>query len=367
MTERSPDPSWTLGWGRWEEETRQIIRSDLPDAAEAPALSVVIVTPDGFRTIANVVSTLRAQRMRERLEILIVAPSAAQLELDAPALDGFYRVQIIEEGEIISTARARAAGVRRASAPIVVLVEDHSFPEPGWAEALIEAHAQPWAAVGPAIGNANPATALSWANLLIEYLPWLVPAQGGVVDHLPGHNSSYKRDILLAYGSELEAMLEAESVLHGELRSRGYQLWLEPAARTNHLNVSSPLASLGLRFHGGRVFAAVRARRWSRHRRLAYALGGPLIPLVRFKRILGRVRDVDGLAQRWARVLPAVAVGLCVDGAGEAVGYVLGAGNSPRSLADLEFRRYRFLSKTDRIAASARTNGSDPALAGFGP
>jgi hypothetical protein len=29
---------------------------------------------------------------------------------------------------------------------------------------------------------------------------------------------------LLAYGSQLEAMLEAESVLHWDLRAKGYQL-----------------------------------------------------------------------------------------------------------------------------------------------
>jgi hypothetical protein len=331
--------------------------SNSPDAAAPPALSVLIMTPAGFQTIAKVMSYLRAQSVRECLEILIVVPPGAQLELDKLALEGFCQVRVVEVAEIASTAQARAAGVRRASAPIVAFVEDHSFPEPGWAEALIEAHKEPWAVVGPTIGNANPATAVSWANLLIEYLPWLVPAQGGAVDHLPGHNSSYKRDILLAYGPDLEAMLEAESVLHWDLRSRGYRLWLEPAARTNHLNVSSPLASLALRFHGGRLFAAARARRWSRLRRLLYAFGGPLIPLVRLQRILRRLRHLDQPAHLWVRVLPALVVGLCADGVGEMVGYALGAGSSQRKLADLEFRRNRFLSKADEQPEEVEVQG----------
>ena len=49
--------------------------------------------------------------------------------------------------------------------------------------------------------NANPKSAISWANLLIEYGPWLDPAPAGKASHLPGHNSSYKRDVLLGYGS----------------------------------------------------------------------------------------------------------------------------------------------------------------------
>ena len=51
---------------------------------------------------------------------------------------------------------ARAAGVRAASAPIVFIGETHSYPQPGWAEALLTAFEGPWAAVVPAIGNANP-------------------------------------------------------------------------------------------------------------------------------------------------------------------------------------------------------------------
>lgn len=82
-------------------------------------------------------------------------------------------------GHMRSTARARAAGVRAATAPVVALAEDHAFPAPGWAEAFIERHGEGWAAVGPVISNANPRSATSWANLLIEYAPWLEGARGG--------------------------------------------------------------------------------------------------------------------------------------------------------------------------------------------
>src|SRR5437588_133855 len=82
------------------------------------------------------------------------------------------------------------------------------------AQALLAAHRGPWAAVGPVVRNANPSTSVSWADFLIGYGPWCDPAPAGDLDHLPGHNSSYKRAILLDYGSELEGLLEAESVLH---------------------------------------------------------------------------------------------------------------------------------------------------------
>src|SRR5262249_35044767 len=93
-----------------------------------------------------------------------------------------------------------AAGVRRASAPIVALAENHSFPEPGWAAALIQAHraAPSRAAVGPELGNANPERAVSWAYLFSYFGRWAEPAAAGIVEVLPGHNPSNKRDILLA-------------------------------------------------------------------------------------------------------------------------------------------------------------------------
>ena len=107
--------------------------------------------------------------------------------------------------------RARVAGIRKARAPLVVLLEDHSFPAEGWAEALIRAHAGPWSAVGPAVGLANLHCMKAWANYLIQYSPWMKPAQSGVIDDLPGHNSSYKKELLLGYGDDLESMMSRSS------------------------------------------------------------------------------------------------------------------------------------------------------------
>src|SRR6266542_1885378 len=107
-------------------------------SVNSPEMSVVIVTPDRYETIRKTVEHLRAQTVKDRLELVIVAPSAAQLALDDSALNDFFQFRVVEVGEISSIARAHAAGIRQASAPVVVLSEDHSFPEPGWAEALIE-------------------------------------------------------------------------------------------------------------------------------------------------------------------------------------------------------------------------------------
>jgi hypothetical protein len=247
-----------------------------------------------------------------------------------------------------STARARAAGVRAASAEVVAFAEDHAFPALGWAEALVARHAEGWAAVGPSMSNANPRSATSWANLLVEYAPWLEPVEGGEREHLPGHNGSYKRALLLEYGERLEAMLDAESVLHWDLRSRGQRLYLEPRARVFHQNFSAPLASLTLRFNGGRLFASARARAWPAWRKVVYACASPLIPVVRCARIVGELLKPGRPRRLLPRVLPALFAGLLFDGAGECVGYALGAGAAMAKLSDMEFHRERYMAARDR-------------------
>jgi len=305
-------------------------------------MSVVAITPDNYDTIGTLLQHLHAQSAKYEIELVIVAPVGAEIPLDAPALQGFWGVVVVPvETVVASTAAARAAGVRSARAPVVAFVEDHSFPQPDWAAALIATHRQPCAAVGPAVGNANPGSAISWANLLIEYAPWLDPANAGVVEHLPGHNSSYKRTLLLEYGAGLETMLEAESILHWDLRAKGHQLRLEPAAKTLHMNYSGGTASVRLRFHSGRLFAAARARDWGLAKRLAYAAAAPLIPLVRLRRILAQSQRQRRSAPLPLRALLALTALLVCDAAGELAGYLRGAGAAAAQTGEFEFHENR--------------------------
>lgn len=303
-----------------------------------PALSIVLLTPDSYDTVGKTVELLGEQTVRERLEILIVAPSEATLEPDTSGWSCFARVRTVEVGEITSTAKARAEGVRQASAPIVVFAEDHSYPEPRWADALIRAHQNGWSAVGPDVLNANPTRMTSWADVFLSGRK-VEPVGGQVVEDLPGRNSSYNRELLLGYGPELDALLETETLLHWDLRANGHQLYLEPAARTSHVNHANLPDFVREHFYVGRLFAGSRSRRWSRPRRLLYAAAAPAIPAVRMRRILPEVRKS---AARWnllPGVLPPLLLGLAVSAAGEMLGYAFGIGPAARRIVDVEFHR----------------------------
>jgi len=179
--------------------------------------------------------------------------------------------------------------------------------------------------------NANPVNMVSRADFCIGYGPWAEPQVAGVREFLPGHNSCYKRNLLLAYGDRLESMMEAETVLHWDLRAQGHQLWLEPCARIAHVNFWRWSTWLRVQFHAGRVFAAARAANggWPFWRRALFTAASPLIPLVRLWRLR---RQAQGA---WA----ALSIGLALDGLGQGVGYSCGAGNSREILARYEYHR----------------------------
>jgi GT2 family glycosyltransferase len=313
-----------------------------------PEISVVIVTPDDYETIRKVTRGLHAQTVRDRIQLIIVAPSAETLVVDHSELKDFFQYRVIGVGKIGSIASANAAGLRQADAPIVAFVEEHSYPNPEWAEALIKAHQQPWAVVGPAMRNANPKRLTSWVDFLIHYGRWLDPAPAGPIDHLPGHNSSYKRSILLDYGSALEEMIEAESVLHWDLGAKGYRLYLEPAAKISHLNFERFSSWMSAQFYSGRLFATIRAKRWSLLRRLLYIGGTPLIPVVCLWRILRHLRRSQEQYHLFPQILPGLIIGLVINAAGEMAGLLLGAGNTEEKMGDLEFHRERHLIERQR-------------------
>ncbi len=317
----------------------------------APAMSVILIAPDGYKTLSKTVEALRRQKAKDQLEIIIVTPNEQRLGLSHFEMKEFHQFKIIEVGPIVSTGQAEAVGVRNASSPIVVYVEDHSYPAAGWAEALIRAHKNDWAAVGCTLKNANPDTAVSLANFLTDFAPWMNPIKSQEASRLAPHHTSYKREVLLRYGDELGNMLETEAVLHMDLQKKGGRLYLESAAESCHVNISLLSSYIRGEFYGGRVFGAARANRecWSLIRRLIYIAGSPLIPFVRLRRILHDIKRTEVRSKSIPRVLSALAAGLISHTVGEIIGYSFGALKSAESRVSVELHRFEHLTKSEAL------------------
>jgi len=315
-------------------------------------LTSVLNMSGDFSCIRRTIAALQAQTAREHLELIIVALRQFAGTIDTSRLACFGAYQIVEVDALPSGASGWAEGFRRARSPVVVISEDHGFPSANWAETLIAAHAHPddYFAVSPALENANPQTRTSWANYTLSFINFFAPSAPQLVEFGPGHNTSYKREPLLAdYGDRLDHWINPERVLHSDLIARGKKILLDSRTSVAHVNISKPMAYLGMSYAGGRLFGASRAEKWGFGRKLFYAAASPLVPFVRLKRLM---RYYDTPAKRkqgcLLRTLPLIYIGLILHATGEAVGYLAGAGEIMRLYVDYELRRFEHVIPSER-------------------
>jgi hypothetical protein len=305
----------------------------------APRISFVVAT-DTFATVTDVLASLAAQPDPEGIEVVLACPSAAGLGGSATAPAGPLR--IVEVGDLVPIERAFAAGIRAASAPVVLIGETHAFPEPGALEPLIRAICdEGYAAVAPGLRNANPQTSASWASLMVTY-GWTL-GERREANALSTHNTAYRRELLLAFGDELPALLRLGGDVHDRLRRQGHRLLVEPASVFAHQNVVKLRSCIGDRFHAARSYSASRSESWSLARRALYAVSAPLIPLVIAARV---VRSPGWRAHRSElprSIFLPMAVSLAAHGAGELAAYAAGVGNSPERIIEYEIHRARHL------------------------
>lgn len=308
-----------------------------------PALSVILVT-DAFSTVEPVVRRLRAQSVAEKVELVIVTPSPDAVREQAGSSDGLAALRVIGIDGLVPLSPARAAGVRAGAAPVVFVGETHSYPEEGWAEALIEEHANDWAAVVPGFGNANPSGALSWAGFLADYGSWLNSLPPRELSMIPTYNTAYKRAALLELGTRLDLLLTTSDELPVELRARGGRFVFQPSARIDHVNVARPWPWLVERYLGGLLTANSRMQRWSRGRRLIYAAGSPLIPLVILSRVATGVSTARAAYGFSFGVYPALLLSAVLSAAGEFVAYLGGSvARGERRMTEYEIHRRRYI------------------------
>jgi hypothetical protein len=313
----------------------------------APSLSVVLVTLDSYARLRKTVAHLSHQTVRHALEIVVVSPSKLN---DVPEFElaHFAGVVFVETGPFPDTGHPRADGARACTAPLIAFGEDHCFPEPDWAAHLIQVYSGPWAAVSPAMSNANPG-AVSDVDFLLNFGHSAWPLPEAAARNTPWHNTSYRREVLHAYGDKLPHMLEAEIRIHDDLQRRGLRMFMAGQMRVHHVNLSRWWPFLACQFFGGRLYGAARAESggWSLSRRLFYSAMLPLIPLRRLPELLGHTKrtEIELTMSFWL----ACASGLLASALGEVSGYLAGPGNMGRRRITYELERDRYIRPSDRV------------------
>ncbi len=316
----------------------------------SPALSYILVAPYTFDDVRTTLEYVRRQSICDQIELILVTSASQPFIVDEPIVRDFHSVKIVPLPQITSIGMANAVGVQHASAPVTIFGEDHAFPQPGWAQAILDAYDTDtdYAAVGPRVLNGNPGSLLSWADFLLGYGKWMNPSARGEIDMLPGHNSSYRREVLLTYGDRLAAFLESEAVLHDDLRVHGHRLYLQADATIRHVNYSRFSAWITASFYNGQVYAGTRSKNWSLAKRIVYTLGAVLIPFIRYKRCIDEIRLAPEVTTLLTRLAPILFFDFIVSSTGEMVGYALGVGKGVEVLRRYEFLRNKYVRDADK-------------------
>jgi hypothetical protein len=322
-------------------------------SSREPALSVVVVTRDRLRVLGPIVRSLSRQTVADRIELVVVVPQGMDGALPAAEVAALHSARIVTRATVTERGESAATGVAAARAPIVALAENHCFPEPSWAEALLAAHRSGAAGVGPAVINANPESLISQALHAFGYGQYHRGRAGGAAAELPLHNSSYLRAHLPATITELEPVLADERALQRKLIAEGRELRFDPGPVKRHLNESNWGQLIGLLYGSGRRYGGARARSWGLARRLGYAAATPLLAIPIARSIWGRALQ-DSTPRRSMGLAGVIAIAGLLHAIGEAISYLAG----PKD-------RFPFLEQDEYLIRErlGRTPLADPEIA----
>jgi GT2 family glycosyltransferase len=170
-----------------------------------PAVSVVIASRHRPALLLRALAALR-QQDHDRIEVIVVADLEAAARVQAGGLA--VKCEPFDEANL---ARARNAGIARASAPVVAFLDDDAVPEPTWASRL----AAPFAdgRVTQAGGHVRGRNGISfqWRSMAVDAagcdhplnLPDTVtlhPGSARWAIKTQGTNCAFRRSALLAAG-----------------------------------------------------------------------------------------------------------------------------------------------------------------------
>ena len=295
---------------------------------ESEPLLAVILATDTLQRVERVLQSLALQTIAAKIEVVLVMATIPDPRALASLTKGMHSVQTIHVESIVPLARARAKGVRVARSPFLFIAETHAYPDPDLAERLIAALSSEWSVAVPGFRNSNPISSLSWAGFLSDYGAWSDTLTSSEIDRSPSHDAAFRRAVLLEFGDRLDKALTFGDELYVTLRQRGQRCYFESTARIQHVNIDNFRSFARERYLSGVLIGGYRRERWNWPRRIMYAGGAPLIPVVILSRIYKGVREVGRREKLPGGTMSAIFLGAVFKAAGEARGYLFGAPES---------------------------------------
>ena len=305
---------------------------------DAPSLSVLGIMGADRSRCAPLLNALAGQTIAGQMEVILVdvAPRDAP-EIEIPPV---LNVHVLRHPGSWDWGAARAAGVRRARAPVVAFLEDHTLPEPHWAEEVRRAFDKADESVMAfcyAFTNGSPDTWFYRSVFMAEYGALAHPLLEGEPPSAAANNIAYRRDTLLALGDKLDSLLELDFFLQ-KFIGPSFKAAAAPKALLAHQTNTHTRDLVVGHFGFARLFANRRLKHedWSLPKRILGALSTPiLVPALRLKRLFVALRG-RRLTRDALLGLPVIAPLYLAGSLGESVGLLLGGEFSARGVVWLE-------------------------------
>jgi len=293
----------------------------LPAPADAPPISVVVASVNGFPYLGQCLAALA----RNAPEAEVVLADWTDEETRARVREGWPQVTLLSFDEPMAVPELRAAGIAAARAPYVAVIEDHCVVHRDWSRAVVSAHEAGYPVVGGPVRNAAPRLR-DWAAFFVEYADFMEPLPAGEVPGLTGMNVSYDRRAIEA----MQPLLDQgrwESWLHPHLAGEGMRFRADPAIALDHVMRFDVSFFVSQRYHYARSHAGARNPELG-IKRIAYLGGSPLIVPLMYTRTARAVLGKGRHRLRFFLTTPLILFYLTIWAWGEAVGYALGGGRS---------------------------------------
>lgn len=144
-------------------------------APAAPRLSVIVATRRKFEELDDLLLALVPQVREVGGEIVLVCGGMTRAD-EARAIRAPTGVHYVASDDR-NLMSLRARGLREASGDVIAIGEDHAYPMPGWAEAVVRAHREnpDVPLVVGCLSNGTVGTASARANFLAFASPFMPP------------------------------------------------------------------------------------------------------------------------------------------------------------------------------------------------
>lgn len=289
-------------------------------AAVNPELSVIIPSYNSGRKIFRCIDAIKALESSAPFEIIVVDSSADGTGEELELVDG---IRLLRSSTKLYPGSARNQGAEMSSGRILCFTDADCIPESDWLKEILNSIVEKdRTLVGGPILNGTPDNLVGTAEYYSEFSGILRGNAGDKMDFFPTANTAIAAEHFRETGGFRDYEKGSDVAFGSDCRSRGIQPVFHPEIKVTHVNRTDLRGflrnqeKLGWGTGNNRALFGLPGS-WLARRQAAW----PLVPLVRFTRILYRsVRDGAGQRAQLAKALPWILLGSIYFGVGFARG-----------------------------------------------